>query len=182
MQRIFICVKARLKKLYKILGLDFNNDSLHFLTKGGFDGKENQVLSCGAFRAFPGLPRLEGLPKEKLGGVVEFYDPRFDTLQGSIATFVSDDLHGVETCDVVFYFMTDSGEPGSAIECDRGDCKNKLVVLCIDRTVNVVNPFLIGIARRVLFGIETGERYLKKLADYGLGHEFRAITEMLGEG
>lgn len=118
--------------------------------------------------------------KEKLGDEMEFYDPRTDTQQGSIATFVYQDLvNGVEGNDVVFYFVTGSGEVGAAVECERAECKNKLVVLCIDREVNVVHPVLFGIARRVVIGIETGIAYLQNLAKYGLESEFEAIYQTM---
>lgn len=111
---------------------------------------------------------------------MDFYDPRTDTKQGSIASFVYQDLvNGVDSCDIVFYYVTDPGDVGSAIECGRADCCNKTVILCIDKRVNVVHPFLIGIARRIILGPEAGIVYLKSLAKYGLENEFKAIEETM---
>jgi len=118
--------------------------------------------------------------KKELEGRMLFYDPRFDTKQASIATFVYEDLRGVEGGDIVFYFMThNSGDVGSSIESERGNCKNKLVVLCLGEDVKVPHPFLLGTARRMLIGLETGVAYLKKLAEYGIEDEFRAISELM---
>lgn len=116
---------------------------------------------------------------EKCRNKIKFYDPRFDTKQGSIATFVSEDLKGIENSDIVFYFVTNSGEIGAAIECAVGSCKGKLIVLCIDKGVVMVHPFLLGIARRVFIEIETGVTYLKKVAQYGLNNEYRAAYDIL---
>lgn len=116
---------------------------------------------------------------ERCRNKIEFYDPRFDTKQGSIATFVSEDLKGVENSDIVFYFVTGPGEVGAAIECAVGLCKEKLIVLCIDEGVGMVHPFLLCIARRVFIGIETGVEYLEKVAQYGLNNEYRAAYDIL---
>lgn len=142
--------------------------------------KKIRCYLAGAFVSFGTYSDWRDFVKEQLGDLMEFYDPRTDTHQGSIATFVYQDLvNGVEGGDVVFYFVTSSGEVGAAVECERAECKNKLVVLCIDREVNVVHPVLFGISRRVFIGIETGVAYLRNLAECGLENEFKAIYQTM---
>lgn len=134
---------------------------------------------AGWFVPFREYPDWRDYLKEKLAGIMDFYDPRYDTFRGPIADFVSGDLRGVEQSDMVFYFATDSGEPGSAIECEHGRLGSKLVVLCVDKNVNAIHPFLIGIVHRVLIGMEAGEKYLALLSECGLENEFQALTAVL---
>ncbi len=142
--------------------------------------KKIKCYLAGWFVPFEEYPDWRDFVKEKLKDAMDFYDPRIDTKQGSIATFVYEDLgKGVEGSDILFYFVTDSGDVGSAIECERADCRGKLVILCVDRKVDVVHPFLIGIARRVLIGMETGIVYLENLARCGLANEFEAIQKTM---
>jgi len=143
--------------------------------------KKIRCYLAGWFVPMDGYEDWREFFKEKLKNDMDFYDPRTDTKQGSIALFVYQDLvNGVDRSDIVFYYVTDSGDVGSAIECGRAECCNKPVILCIDRkVVNVVHPFLIGIARRMIIGPEAGVAYLKSLAKYGLENEFRAIEEVM---
>ncbi len=142
--------------------------------------KKVRCYLAGGFVPFGGYADWRDFIKERVGDEMGFYDPRTDTKQGSIATFVYQDLvNGVDGSDIIFCFVTNSGDVGSAIECARADCKDKLVVLCIGRNVDVVHPVLLGIARRVLIGIETGVIYLKNLAKLGLEKEFEAIYQTM---
>ena len=104
---------------------------------------------------------------------IDFYNPRTDTLQGSIATFVAGDLSGVSSCNVCFvYIKKGRGDTGAAIEAERADAEGKLVILCSEAVFP--HPFLVGISRRVFFGLEAGIKYLGKLAKVGLENEFQA--------
>jgi nucleoside 2-deoxyribosyltransferase len=142
--------------------------------------KKIRCYLAGWFLPLNGFEDWREYFKEMLKNDLDFYDPRTDTKQGSIASFVYQDLvNGVDGSDIVFYFVTDSGDVGSAIECGRADCGNKPVILCIDKKVNVVHPFLIGIAKRVFSGPEAGVAYLKSLAKHGLKNEFKAIEEVM---
>lgn len=117
---------------------------------------------------------------EKLGGAIKFYDPRKETKQGSIATFVSQDLAGVESCDCVFYFLTEGrGDVGAASECAHANAKDKPVILCIERGLGFVHPFILGMARRVLVGLDSGVEYLSLLAQYGMEKEYQAAYQMM---
>lgn len=148
--------------------------------KKGVEMKKIKCYLAGWFVSLDKYPDWRDFVQEQLKDVMDFYDPRRDTKQGSIATFVYEDLvDGVEGSDVVFYFVTNAGDVGSAIECERAECKDKLVILCIANNVKVVHPFLIGIARRIFIGMETGIAYLRNLAKYGLENEFQAIQEVL---
>lgn len=134
---------------------------------------------AGGFMSFKEYKDWRDLVKERLAGKMDFYDPRIDTDQGSIATFVYQDLTGVAGCDVIFYFVTSVGDIGAAIECARGDAEGKLVVLCVNEGVRIVHPFLIGMARRVFIGMEAGVAYLNNLADSSLANEFEAIYKII---
>ena len=138
---------------------------------------------AGAFVPFERYADWRDFVKERLSDLadkIEFYDPRTDTRQGSIATFVYQDLvKGVEGSDMVFYFVTNSGDVGSAIECERAECRNKLVILCINERVNFIHSFLLGIPRRVIIGIDAGLDYLRNLAELGLDNEFEVIYRLM---
>lgn len=111
---------------------------------------------------------------------VDFYNPKTDTAQGSIATFVSGDLAGVLSCDVCFvYAPTGRGDVGAAIEAGHADAMGKPVLLCTEDTFT--HPMLIGISRRVFSGLEAGIKYLNRLAEVGLENEFQAAYSMWGE-
>ncbi len=142
--------------------------------------KKIRCYLAGGFVPFEGYPDWRDFIKERVGGKMDFYDPRTDTDQSSIATFVYQDIKGVESCDMAFYFVTNSGDVGSSIECAWGNAKNKHVVICINGGVGLVHAFLIGIARRVFIGAETGIIYLHNLAEYGLENEFEAIYKTMG--
>ncbi len=140
--------------------------------------KRIRCYLAGSFTAFEGYADWRDYVKEKVSGM-DFYDPRTDTNQGSIATFVYQDLSGVDGCDVVFYFVTNSGDVGASIECERGNSRNKIVVLCVKEGVGIVHPFLIGISRRMFIGIEVGAKYLSNLSECGLDKEFDAIYKTM---
>lgn len=111
---------------------------------------------------------------------IGFYNPETDTPQGSIATFVGGDLSGVDACDVCFvYVLAGQGDVGAAIEASWAAAHGKLVVLCTDEPFP--HPMLVGIARRVFFGLETGIKYLQELAEAGLRNEFQAAYAMWEE-
>lgn len=111
---------------------------------------------------------------------IDFYNPRTDTPQGSIATFVSGDLLGVSSCDVCFvYIEKGRGDIGAAIEASRADTQGKLVILCSGAVFP--HPMFVGIVRRVFFGLEAGIKYLNKLAEVGLENEFQAAYAMWEE-
>lgn len=143
-----------------------------------------QKIKCylaGGFVSFGKYPDWRDYIKEELSDLMDFYDPRTDTNQTSISTFVYEDLAGVESCDLVFYFVTSIGDVGASIECERAHSRNKLVVLCVKAPgVTIVHPFLIGIARRFFIGIDTGVTYLKNLTELGLDNEFQAIYKTMG--
>lgn len=142
--------------------------------------KKIRCYLAGWFVSMDGYKDWRDFFKKRLENKIDFYDPRTDTVQGSIASFVNQDLiNGVDKSDIVFYYVTGFGDVGSAIECGRADCKNKIVILCLDKKVSVIHPFLIGIARRVLIGPEAGVAYLTALAKYGLNDEFKAIEEVM---
>lgn len=144
--------------------------------------KKIRCYLAGAFVPFGKYADWRDFIKEGLGDEMEFYDPRTDTRQGSIATFVYQDLvNGVDGSDVIFYFVINSGDEavGAIVECARADAKNKLVVLCINKGIAVVHPVLFGISRRVFIGAEAGITYLHHLAEYGLENEFEAIYKTL---
>lgn len=143
--------------------------------------KKIKCYLAGSFVALEEYADWRDFVKEELKEVMNFYDPRIDTSQGSIALFVTQDLSGVDANEMVFYFVTNVGDVGAAIECERAECKGKLVVLCISKEVHIVHPFLLGIARRVFIGIETGINYLRNLARCGLENEFEAIYKTLEE-
>ena|SRR3989344_8891943 len=130
---------------------------------------------AGGFVPFGQYKDWRDYVKERVGDKMEFYDPRIDTDQSSIATFVYQDLRGVGSCDIVFDFVTGWGDVGETAEDQEGNSKGKLVVLCINDGVRLVHPFLFGISRRVFMGMETGIVYLLNLAEYGLDNEFEAI-------
>lgn len=139
-------------------------------------------LSCylaGSFTPFNAYPDWRDYVIKRIGDAVKFYDPRTDTHQGSITTFVSEDLAGVESCDCIFYFMMESQCIGAAIECAVSNAKGKLVILCIDRSLDFVDPFLIGISRRICIGIDSGVVYLLSLARHGIADEFKVLREMM---
>ena len=93
---------------------------------------------------------------------MEYYDPRTDTVQGSIAEFVLGDLRGVQSCDCCFvYSPTGRGEIGASIEAAWAAAHGKLVILCAE--ASFVHPMLIGISSRVFYGLENGIRYLNNL-------------------
>lgn len=112
---------------------------------------------------------------------IDFYNPRIDTPQGSIATFVSGDLFGVSSCDICFVYLDEGGGDivGAAIEAKRADAEEKLVILCSDAVFP--HPMLVGISRRVFFGLDVGIKYLNKLAEVGLENEFQAAYAMWEE-
>lgn len=141
-----------------------------------------QKIRCylaGSFKSFEGYEDWRDLVKERLGGLIDFYDPRKETSQTSIATFVFQDLAGVESCDVVFYFVTGIGDVGAVAECTWGLAKGKLIVLCVKDGVEIVHPFIIGICRRMFIGMAVGLAYLKNLAELGLENEFQAIYKTM---
>ncbi len=144
---------------------------------------DKQVLSCylaGYFVPWGQHSDWRDFVLQELQDAIRFYDPRVDTDQGSIAMFISQDLAGVESCDCVFYFLTKSqGDVGAAIECTHAHAKGKLVILCIDQGLGFVHPFLLGIARRVLIGMDAGVSYLSLLSEYGLENEFQAAYKMM---
>lgn len=145
--------------------------------------QNRQVLSCylaGSFVSWGQYSDWRDFVISKLQSVMKFYDPRVDTDQGSIATFVSQDLAGVESCDCIFYFVTKpQGDVGAAMECVHALDKRRLVILCVNQGLGFIHPFLLGVARRVLIGIDAGVSYLSLLAKYGLGDEYRAAYEMM---
>ena len=137
-----------------------------------------QQIKCylaGSFVALEGYPDWRDAVEEALGDAMSFYDPRTDTPQTSIASFVSGDLQGVGNSDVVFYFVTGAGDVGAVAECTWGLAKNKLIILCVKEGVTLVHPFIIGLCRRMFIGLPTGIAYLKNLATFGLQDEFKAI-------
>lgn len=144
--------------------------------------KRIKCYLAGAFVSFNGYSDWRDFFIEKLKDLIDFYDPRVDTHQGSIATFVYEDLvKGVEGSDIVLYFVSDICDVGAAIEAERGECKNKLVIVCIDKNVRFVHSFLLGVARRIFIGVESVLVYLRNLAVYGLENEFVAIEKTIEE-
>lgn len=147
------------------------------------ESQNERVLSCylaGSFVPWGQYSDWRDFVIQQLQNTVKFYDPRVDTDQGSIATFVSQDLKGVEDHDCIFYFVTEpQGEVGAAIECSHARDKGKLVILCINQDLGFIHPFLIGIARRILIGMDTGISYLSLLSKYGLENEYQAAYEMM---
>ena len=141
------------------------------------------MLSCylaGSFTPWRQFGDWRDFVAEQLKSVIKFYDPRIETKQGSIATFVYQDLAGVESCDCTFYFLTRAqGDVGAASECAHANAKGKHVILCIDRDLDFVHPFIIGMARRVLIGLDSGVSYLSLLSNYGMDNEYKAAYEML---
>lgn len=114
---------------------------------------------------------------------LEFYDPREDTPQGDIATFVSEDSFGVRESDVVFYYMTNNtGDIGAGSEITIGTENNKLTVICFGPKVGAPHPFILGKARRIFIGLEMAISYFLKLAEFGfsIDGEFKAISFTMG--
>ena len=139
-----------------------------------------RVYLAGSFQKFGGWPDWRDYVIERCTKhAIEFYNPRSETDQGCIASFVAGDLAGVRSCDVVFCYLTGSGDIGASIECEHGRMNKKNIVLCADKSVTVVHPFLLGIARRFLIGPDTGIQYLKYLAKAGMEHEFDAIYAVM---
>jgi len=138
--------------------------------------KPISVYLAGPFMPWGEFPDWRDYVKEKLKDKqITFYDPRFDTDQGSIATFVSQDLAGVENTDCTFYFMDRSnGDAGAIIELAHGNAKKKLTILCIDKEIGFVHPMILGISRRAITGLDVGIIYLENLANVGIENEFQA--------
>ncbi len=143
--------------------------------------KKIQCYLAGSFIPFGGCEDWRDYVESNcLCGKISFYDPRSDTEQESIASFTSQDLKGVGSSDVIFCFMDkNAGEVGSAAECGFGLAKNRMVILCIGEDVDFPHPFMLGLARRVIIGLDAGIEYLKGLADYGIENEFAVAYDFL---
>lgn len=153
-----------------------------------YTGKKIRCYLAGAFVEYNKYADWRDFVKEECKDCeIEFHDPRYDTQQGSIATFVSGDLNGVESCDITFLFYTspkdtnDVADMGGPMEGSHANAKGKIFVLCIDENVGFPNPFCLGVARRVLIKLETGIEYLKEISKWGLKNEFKAAYSILKE-
>ncbi|MEK7646971.1 MAG: nucleoside 2-deoxyribosyltransferase domain-containing protein [Patescibacteria group bacterium] len=144
--------------------------------------KKIKVYLAGAFVPYMTYLDWRNYVKERLDHDIDFYDPRKDTNQTSIAHFVYEDLErGVVESDLVFYFVTGVGDVGAAAECAFGIAKGKFVVLCVNDGVRMVHPFVLGMGKRVFIGLDAGMAYLKNLAKYGLKDEYTATYDTMKE-
>jgi hypothetical protein len=148
-------------------------------------GEEREVLRvylAGGFMPYEGHPDWRDYVIESLADEpIAFYDPRTDTEQGATATFVSQDLAGVEGSHCVFYFlMRTDGDPGATAEFAHGNAKGRLCILCVNEGIAFIHPFVAGISRRLFIGLHLGTEYLRNLAHHGIDEEFKAIYETIG--
>lgn len=141
-----------------------------------------KVYLAGPFIPYGKYLDWRNFVKERMGYVIDFYDPRKDTNQVSIAHFVYEDLErGVAGSDLIFYFVTGMGDVGAAAECAFGIAKGKFVVICVNDGVRIVHPFVLGMGKRVFIGLDAGMAYLKNLAKYGLKDEYAAVYDTMKE-
>lgn len=106
---------------------------------------------------------------------MEFRDPRTDSRQGAIFEFVGDDLRHAGECDICFvYTRSGRGDIGAAIEAAYALAHGRMVAVCTDGAF--VHPMLVGIATRLIFGLDEGIRYLQNRTRYGT--EFEAAYAM----
>lgn len=112
---------------------------------------------------------------------IKFIDPRIETRQGSISTFVYEDLKWARESDVCFLYDGDNRDVvGGAMEAAQHDCcANKRVILCSE--FNTAHPMVQGIARRYYIGLDVGIKYLTLLSKFGLEREFEVAYEMLDQ-
>lgn len=146
------------------------------------EGKKIKVYLAGSFVPWASYLDWRNYIKERLGHAIDFYDPRKNTNQISIAHFVYEDLErGVAESDLVFYFVTNVGDVGASAECAFGIAKGKFVVLCVNNDVKMVHPFTLGMGKRVFIGLDAGMVYLRNLVKYGLEDESKAIYATMKE-
>ena len=76
--------------------------------------------------------------------------------------------------------MTKSnGDAGAIVEIAHGNAKEKLTILCLDKEIGFVHPMVLGIARRVIVGLDVGIVYLQNLATVGLSKEYEAAYKTM---
>lgn len=147
--------------------------------------KEMKEITCflaGPFKAYDEYPDWRDKVRAEVkitNYKIKFRDPRFDTKQGSISTFVSGDLKHARESHVCLLYDNAEDVVGGSIEAKEADSHNRLVIFCSE--FNTTHPMILGIARRVYIGLDSAIRYLTLLSEYGLENELTAAYQMLRE-
>jgi len=93
----------------------------------------------------------------------DFYDPETYSDQTSIVDYVSGDLSAIDSCDVVFAYLTSHPRYGGlAAEMGYAYAKGKPIIFVC--TKDEPDGFLIGLSKYFCITLEAGIVRLKKLS------------------
>ena len=91
----------------------------------------------------------------------EYFNPERDSSQQAIKDFITDDLRGIDWCDVVFAYLTKYPKYGGlAAELGYAYAKGKAIIFVTER--EEIEGFLAGLSKYIYTTLELGiERLLK---------------------